>query len=96
MASVAGLRFGMEYVGPKTLWASARHSFVHTMVETRELIAEIGQDHVGLVLAALKELPSAKWHLDIVGGLEIEPAYAQMIKQQAQEAHRIGQGETLV
>lgn len=45
-----GLRFGLEYVGPKTLWASKRHSFVHTMAETRELIAEIGLDNVGLVL----------------------------------------------
>ena len=45
-----GLRFGMEYVGPKTLWASARHSFIHTMSETKDLIAEIGKDNVGLVL----------------------------------------------
>lgn len=45
-----GLRFGMEYVGPKTLWASSRHSFIHSMAETRELIAEIGLDNVGIVL----------------------------------------------
>ncbi|MBL8815697.1 MAG: sugar phosphate isomerase/epimerase [Planctomyces sp.] len=45
-----GLRFGMEYVGPKTLWASSRHSFIHSMVETKELIAEIGLDNVGIVL----------------------------------------------
>ncbi len=45
-----GLRFGMEYVGPKTLWASARHSFIHTMAETKDLIAEIGQPNVGLIL----------------------------------------------
>ncbi|MEZ6122325.1 MAG: TIM barrel protein [Planctomycetaceae bacterium] len=45
-----GLRFGMEYVGPKTLWASGRHSFIHTMAETKDLIAEIGQPHVGFVL----------------------------------------------
>ncbi len=45
-----GLRFGMEYVGPKTLWASQRHSFIHTMRETKELIAEIAQPQVGLVL----------------------------------------------
>ena len=24
-----GLRFGIEYVGPKTLWSSAKHSFIH-------------------------------------------------------------------
>ncbi|MEW4486471.1 sugar phosphate isomerase/epimerase family protein [Thalassoglobus sp. JC818] len=44
------LRFGMEYVGPKTLWASGHHSFIHTMAETKDLIAEIGHDNVGLVL----------------------------------------------
>ena len=37
-----GLRFGLEYVGPKTLWAAQRYPFSHTMAETRELIAEIG------------------------------------------------------
>jgi sugar phosphate isomerase/epimerase len=45
-----GLRFGMEYVGPKTLWAAARYSFIHSMAETKDLIAEIGQDNVGFVL----------------------------------------------
>jgi sugar phosphate isomerase/epimerase len=45
-----GLRFGLEYVGPKTSWTAARFPFVHTMAEMRELIAEIGRDNVGLVL----------------------------------------------
>lgn len=45
-----GHRFGMEYVGPKTLWASSRHSFIHSMAETKELIAEINEDNVGFVL----------------------------------------------
>lgn len=45
-----GQRFGLEYVGPKTLWASSRHSFVHTMAETKDLIAEIGVDNMGFVL----------------------------------------------
>ena len=45
-----GLRLGLEYIGPKTLWASNRHSFIHTMAETKELIAEIGLDNVGFVL----------------------------------------------
>ncbi len=45
-----GQRFGMEYVGPKTLWASARYSFIHSMAETKDLIAEIGEDNVGFVL----------------------------------------------
>lgn len=45
-----GHRFGMEYVGPKTLWTSKRHSFIHSMAETKNLIAEIGEDNVGFVL----------------------------------------------
>jgi len=45
-----GLRLGLEYIGPKTLWASSRHSFIHSMAETKELLAEIGLDNVGFVL----------------------------------------------
>ena len=45
-----GLRFGLEYVSPKTSWTSAQHSFVHSLAETKELIAEIGRPNVGLVL----------------------------------------------
>ena len=45
-----GLRLGLEYVGTKRNWTASRHSFVHTMAETKELIAEIGSDNVGLVL----------------------------------------------
>ncbi len=51
-----GLRFGLEYVGPKTLWTAKRHSFIHSMAETKELIAEIGLDNVGFVL------DSWHWH----------------------------------
>ena len=45
-----GLRLGLEYVGPKTAWAARRYPFLHTLAETRELIAEIGLANVGLVL----------------------------------------------
>jgi sugar phosphate isomerase/epimerase len=45
-----GLRLGLEYVAPRTAWASRRYPFLHTMAETRELIAEIGTGTVGLVL----------------------------------------------
>lgn len=44
------VRFGLEYVGPKTSWTAARHSFIHCMAETKELIAEIGLGNVGFVL----------------------------------------------
>jgi len=45
-----GLRFGLEYVGPKTLWASKPYSFVHSMAETKDLLAEIDVPTVGFVL----------------------------------------------
>ena len=44
------VRLGLEYVGPKTAWAARRYPFLHTLAETRELIAEIGAANVGLVL----------------------------------------------
>ena len=46
----AGLRFGLEYIGPKTLWTVQHYPFCHTMAEIRELIAEMGQPNVGIVL----------------------------------------------
>ncbi len=45
-----GLRFGMEYVGPKTSWTKLRFPFIHTMAETKDLIAEMGVDNAGFVL----------------------------------------------
>ena len=44
------IRFGLEYVAPKTLWTMGRYPFVHTMAEMRDLIAEIRRPNVGLVL----------------------------------------------
>ncbi len=45
-----GMRLGLEYVGTKSLWSSKAFPFVHTMVETQELIADIGNPNVGFVL----------------------------------------------
>jgi sugar phosphate isomerase/epimerase len=45
-----GIRFGIEYVAPRTLLVAKHYPFAHTMAETRELIAEIGRPNVGLVL----------------------------------------------
>jgi sugar phosphate isomerase/epimerase len=44
------VRLGLEYVGPRTAWTARRYPFLHTLAETRELIAEIGLGNVGLVL----------------------------------------------
>ena len=45
-----GIRFGMEYVGPKTLWTSKRYSFLHSLAGLRDLIDEINVEGVGVVL----------------------------------------------
>lgn len=45
-----GMRFGLEYVGPKTSWTAQRFPFVHTMMETKELIAATGRKNIGFVL----------------------------------------------
>ncbi len=45
-----GQRLGLEYVGTKTLWTNGRYPFIHTMAETKDLIAEIACDNVGFVL----------------------------------------------
>jgi sugar phosphate isomerase/epimerase len=45
-----GISFGLEYVGPKTLMAAQKYSFVHTMAECKELIAAIGEPNVGFQL----------------------------------------------
>jgi sugar phosphate isomerase/epimerase len=45
-----GIRFGLEYVAPKTLWSTKRFPFVHTMAEMKELIGEIDRPNVGFVL----------------------------------------------
>jgi len=45
-----GLRIGLEYVGTQLLLVGQRYPFLHSLAETRELIAEIGTGNVGLVL----------------------------------------------
>lgn len=45
-----GLRFGLEYIGPKTSWTAGRFPFIHSMAEMKELIAEINKPNVGFLL----------------------------------------------
>jgi sugar phosphate isomerase/epimerase len=46
----SGIRLGLEYVGPKTSWASRRYPFIHTMAEMKDLIAQIDTGNVGFLL----------------------------------------------
>ncbi len=59
-----GIRLGLEYVGTQLLLVRSRYPFVHTMAETRELIAEIGTGNVGLVLDT--------WHWWTAGDTEAD------------------------
>jgi sugar phosphate isomerase/epimerase len=45
-----GQILGLEYVGPRTLWRSMRHPFIHTMSETKELMVAIGTDNLAIQL----------------------------------------------
>jgi sugar phosphate isomerase/epimerase len=44
------VRLGLEYVGPKTSWASRRYPFIHTLAEMQDLVAEINTGNVGFLL----------------------------------------------
>lgn len=45
-----GQKLGLEYLGPMTLWRRDRHTFIHSLGETKELIAAIGTGNVGIQL----------------------------------------------
>jgi sugar phosphate isomerase/epimerase len=45
-----GLRLGLEYVGTHTSLISRKYPFIHTLAETRDLIAAIDTGNVGLIL----------------------------------------------
>jgi sugar phosphate isomerase/epimerase len=45
-----GLKLGLEYVGTKLSRDRMHYEFIHTMAETKELIAEIKSPEVGFVL----------------------------------------------
>ena len=46
----AGLKLGLEFVGPKTLMARDKYPFLHTIKGLRELISAIGKNNVGYLL----------------------------------------------
>jgi sugar phosphate isomerase/epimerase len=46
----SGIRLGLEYVAPKTLWAGGRYPFIHTMAEMKDLLAEMNCANAGFVL----------------------------------------------
>ncbi len=89
------LRLGLEYVGTQLLLVGKRYPFLHTMAETRELIAGIGTGNVGHVLdtwhwwtagdtvADLRALTSA----DVVS-VDINDAPKGVVKEQQRDNER--------
>lgn len=53
------LKLGLEYVGTPNIWRNQRYPFVHTLAETKDLIAAIGASNVGVVLDS--------WHWTMAG-----------------------------
>jgi sugar phosphate isomerase/epimerase len=45
-----GIKFGLEYLGMRTMLNQNRYPFISTMEECRDLIATTGQRNVGFVL----------------------------------------------
>lgn len=68
----AGLRLGLEYIGPKTLWSTERFPFVHSLREARELIAETGAGNVGLILDSYHWYTAGEGAADLAGLTDAE------------------------
>jgi len=45
-----GQRIGLEYIGTHTLLVGGKYPFIHTMAETKDLIADTGAKNIGFVL----------------------------------------------
>ena len=55
-----GIRFGIEFLGPQTLYAGHKYVFIHSMADMLKLCAEIPSGNAGLLLDA--------WHWYTGGG----------------------------
>ncbi len=89
------LRFGLEYVGTYSAWTSVLHPWIHTMVETKELIADIGLTNVGMVLDSWHWFHANETADDIrtlrnedVIAVDLNDAPAGMDKKQMQDTVR--------
>ncbi len=61
------LRLGLEYVGPYTLRARWRYSFVHSLKETQELLAAIDRPNAGVVLDSFHWFTAHETADDLLG-----------------------------
>jgi sugar phosphate isomerase/epimerase len=90
-----GIRLGLEYVGPKTKWSSARFPFIHTLVEARELIDKIGSGNVGLCLDSFHWYTAGENADDIRGlsdqdvvSVDINDAHSGLNRHEQQDLQR--------
>ena len=63
----AGIRLGLEYIGPKTFWSTERFPFIHSIGEALELIAEVGKPNIGLILDTYHWYTAGESAIDLVG-----------------------------
>lgn len=89
------VRFGLEYVGPKTAWSSRRYPFIHTMAEMKELIAEINTGNLGFQLDSWHWWNAGETAADIltlkgsdVIAVDLNDAPAGIPKDQQVDNHR--------
>lgn len=90
-----GARLGLEYVGTITSRARQRFPFVHSLVETRELIAEIGTGNVGVVLDSWHSWQAGEAADDLltltaedIVSVDLNDAPAGVAKDQQQDGRR--------
>ncbi|WP_020574740.1 sugar phosphate isomerase/epimerase family protein [Actinopolymorpha alba] len=97
----AGVRFGLEYVGPKTFWSTERHPFVHTLAEVKELLAAVGSPNVGVILDTFHWYTSAETADDLRGlaaeqivAVDVNDAPAGLERDEQQDLSRTLPGAT--
>ncbi len=91
----SGLRLGLEYVGTISSRVRARYTFIHTLAETRELIAEIGTGNVGVVLDSWHWWQAGDTEADLLAlrpeevvAADLNDAPANVAKEQQQDGRR--------
>jgi sugar phosphate isomerase/epimerase len=99
--AAAGIRFGLEYVGPKTMWSTERYPFVHTLAEVRELLAAVGSSNVGVILDSFHWYTSGETADDIrqlsasqVISVDLNDAPAGLERDEQQDLSRMLPGAT--
>ncbi|MGO2313121.1 MAG: sugar phosphate isomerase/epimerase family protein [Brachybacterium tyrofermentans] len=91
----AGMRIGLEYIGPKTFWSTERYPFIHSLREARELIADSGATNVGIILDSYHWYTAGESAEDLAGltdadivSVDINDARADRERDQQQDLDR--------